>query len=187
MLAHLARNWWMLALRGVLAILFGVMAFIWPGITVAALVLLFGAYALVDGVFAVIAAMREHGGNQNRWVLLIEGVAGILAGILTFIWPGITAIVLLYLIAAWAIVTGVFEVIAAIRLRDEMTGEFWLALAGILSILFGIAIVVFPGAGALAVIWLIAAYAIVFGVMLLVLALRLRGWAGQATQRPSPA
>jgi uncharacterized membrane protein HdeD (DUF308 family) len=186
MLTHLARNWWVVALRGVLAILFGVMAFIWPGMTVAVLVLLFGAYALVDGVFAVIASFREHGGNQNRWALLLEGIAGIIAGVLTFIWPGITAIVLLYLIAAWAIVTGIFEIITAIRLRNEMTGEFWLVLAGILSVLFGVVIAIFPGAGALTVVWLIALYSIIFGVALIGLAFRLRGWASRPMPKPSP-
>ena len=113
MLTQLARNWWVLALRGVIAVLFGLAAFVWPGITLAALVLLFGAYALVDGVFAVIAALTGRSGHERWWVLLLEGLVGVAAGVLTFVWPAITEFVLLYLIAAWAVVTGVIEVIAA--------------------------------------------------------------------------
>jgi uncharacterized membrane protein HdeD (DUF308 family) len=176
MLVTLARNWWAVALRGALAIIFGVLAFFWPGASLAALVLLFGAYALVDGIFAVIAAFRtaDRGG---RWgMLAIEGVAGIAAGILAFVWPGITAIVLLYLIAAWAIVTGVLEIAAAIQLRREITNEWLLGLGGLASIVFGVLLLFNPAAGALAVVWLIAAYALVFGVLLVALAFRLRSW-----------
>jgi uncharacterized membrane protein HdeD (DUF308 family) len=171
----LARNWWALALRGLFAILFGIAAFAWPGITLGALVLLYGAYALIDGVFAVAEAVVGRTEGLPWWALLLEGVAGIAVGVLTFAWPGITAIVLLYLIAAWAVVTGAFEIAAAIRLRREIRGEWLLALSGVLSIAFGVALVVNPGAGALAVIWLIGAYAIAFGALMLALAFRLRG------------
>ncbi len=171
----LARNWWTLALRGLLAILFGLAAFAWPGITLAVLVLLFGAYALVDGVFAIVAAVRTAERRGHWWVLLLEGLAGITAGILTFLWPGITAFVLLYLIAAWAIVTGVLEIIAAVRLRREIEGEWLLALSGVASVVFGLLLAVFPGAGALAVVWIIGAYALVFGLLLVALGFRLRG------------
>ena len=153
----LARNWWALALRGLVAVLFGIMAFAWPGITLGALVLLYGAYVLVDGVFAVAAAISGRPGGMPWWALLMEGLAGIAVGIMTFAWPGITALVLLYLIAAWAIVTGIFEIVTAIHLRREVRGEWMLALSGVLSILFGLALVVNPGAGALAVVWLIGA------------------------------
>jgi uncharacterized membrane protein HdeD (DUF308 family) len=173
--AELARYWWLVALRGALAILFGILAFIWPGLTVAVLVLLFGAYALVDGLFAIggtISAMRNH---RRWWPLLVEAVLGIGIGVATFLWPGVTALALLYLIAAWAIATGVFEIIAAIELRKAISGEWFLILAGVLSVVFGLLLIVFPGAGALAVIWLIAAYALVFGVLLLILGFRLRG------------
>jgi uncharacterized membrane protein HdeD (DUF308 family) len=164
----------MLAIRGVMAIIFGVLAFIWPGLTLWALVLLFGVYAFVDGIFALITAFRGRSTNDRWWVFLLEGLAGIAAGVIAFIWPAMTAFVLLYLIAAWAIVTGIIEVVAAIRLRKEIEGEWVLALSGIASIIFGVLMVLWPGAGALAVIWLIAAYAIVFGILLIFLAFRVR-------------
>jgi len=164
----------MLALRGVIAVLFGILAFIWPGLTLWALVYLFGAYVLVDGVFALVTAFRGRETNDRWWVLLLEGLAGITAGIIAFIWPGMTAFVLLYLIAAWAIVTGVIEIVAAIRLRKEIEGEWVLALSGLASIIFGVLMVLWPGAGALAVVWLIAAYAIFFGILLIFLAFRVR-------------
>jgi uncharacterized membrane protein HdeD (DUF308 family) len=170
----LARNWWVLALRGVLAIIFGVLAFLWPGLTLITLVLLFGAYALVDGVFAVIAGIASYGRSQRWWGTLLVGIAGIVLGILTMLWPGTTALVLLYFIAAWAIVTGAFQVVAAIQLRREITNEWALIIGGILSILFGVLLVIFPGAGALSLTWMIGAYAVLFGILLIALALRLR-------------
>jgi uncharacterized membrane protein HdeD (DUF308 family) len=172
MLHTLARNWWALALRGLVAVLFGLLTFILPGITLVTLVLLFGAYALVDGIFNLIAFFRVA---SHQWALLIEGVIGIITGILTFAWPGITAIVLLYLIAFWAILTGVFEVVAGIRLRKAITNEWLLILMGVLSLLFGTFILFAPGAGALAIVLWIGAYALVFGAFLLALAFRLRG------------
>lgn len=175
MVVVLARNWWALALRGLAAVLFGIMAFAWPGMTLGVLVLLYGAYALTDGVLAIIAAVAGRTSGMPWWALLLEGVLGITVGILTFAWPGITALVLLYLIAAWAVATGVFEVVAAIRLRREIRGEWLLALSGVISVLFGIALVINPVGGALAVVWLIGAYAIAFGVLLIALGFRLRG------------
>jgi uncharacterized membrane protein HdeD (DUF308 family) len=174
MLAELARNWWILAIRGVAAILFGIGAFLWPGITITVLVLLFGAYALVDGIFAVFAGITARKEQERWWMMVLEGLAGIVIGVITFFYPGITQLVLLYFIAAWSIVTGAFEVAAAIRLRKEIEGEWLLALAGIASMLFGILLVILPGPGALALIWLIGSYAIISGILLLVLALRLR-------------
>jgi uncharacterized membrane protein HdeD (DUF308 family) len=183
MVIVLARNWWALVLRGLFAVLFGIMALAWPGITLGALVLLYGAYALADGVFAIAAVMAGRTGGRPWWSLLVEGLVGIAVGIMTFAWPGITALVLLYLIAAWAFVTGIFEIVAAIRLREEIRGEWLLALSGILSILFGLALVVYPGAGALAVVWLIGAYAIAFGALLIALGFRLRSWSRRESIR----
>jgi uncharacterized membrane protein HdeD (DUF308 family) len=169
----LARNWWVVALRGVIAVLFGLMALLWPGITLVALVYLFGAYVFVDGICTLATALQSHAERPRWWALLLEGLAGIAAGVIAFVWPGITALTLLYLIAVWAIATGVFEIIAAIRLREEIEGEWFLGLSGLASALFGVLVVIWPGAGALSVIWLIGAYAIVFGGLLVVLAFRL--------------
>ena len=178
MLDALARNWWALAVRGVAAVLFGLLTIFLPGITLVTLVLLFGAYSLVDGVFNVLAFFRVA---SQHWALLIEGVIGIIVGILTFAWPAITAIALLYLIAAWAIFTGVFEIVAGIRLRKVVAKEWFLLLMGALSALFGILILMAPGAGALAIVLWIGVYAVMFGVVLLALAFRLRGHRRLAT------
>src|SRR5215831_13152755 len=176
LLSVLSRNWWALAIRGILALLFGIMAFGWPGITLGVLVLLFGAYVIWDGIFAIASAITHKGKETRWWALLIEGILGIAAGILTFTWPGLTALVLLYIIAFWAIVTGIFEIIAAFELRKEIKNEWLLVLGGIASIVFGVLLLFYPGAGALAVAWWIGAYAIFFGVMMLGLAFRLRSW-----------
>jgi uncharacterized membrane protein HdeD (DUF308 family) len=172
MLHSLAANWWALALRGLVAVLFGLSTFFLPGITLVTLVLLFGAYALVDGAFNVIAFFRVA---SHHWALLVEGAIGIMAGVLTFAWPAITAVVLLYVIAFWAMVTGIFEIIAGIRLRKAAAHEWLLLLMGAFSVLFGLLILFAPGAGALAIVLWIGAYALVFGVFLLTLAFRLRG------------
>lgn len=179
MLAQLSRNWWAIALRGIFAIIFGILAFMWPDTTLVVLVLFYGSYALVDGVFAVIAALTNHAGGRRGWILL-EGLFGIGIGVFTFVWPGVTALSLLYLIAVWAIITGVMEILAAVQLRREITNEWMLILGGIVSVAFGILLIVFPGAGALSLIWLIAAYGIVFGVLLVGLSLRLRSWGRRA-------
>lgn len=173
MLHLLARHWWALALRGVFAVLFGLLTFFIPGITLLTLVLLFGAYALLDGIFDIISAIRSP---SHHWALILEGMVGIIVGILTFIWPGITAMVLLYLIAFWAIFTGVLEIVAGVRLRAAIANEVLLILMGVLSLLFGLFIIIFPGAGALAVALWIGAYAFIFGIMLIALAFRLRGF-----------
>lgn len=172
-IGDLPRHWWVVALRGLAAIAFGILAFIWPGITLAVLVLLFGAYAIVDGLLALYAAARS--GGQNVWAPLLEGVLGVVAGIVAFVWPGLTALTLVFIIAAWAIVTGVLEVFAAIRLRNVITNEWMLGFAGVLSVVFGLLLFAQPGAGALALVWIIGAYAVIFGIALLGLAWRLRG------------
>jgi len=187
MLEQLTRHWWVLALRGVVAILFALIAFSRPGITLVALVWLWGAYAFVDGVFAVIAAVRSAEQHQRWGMLLLEGISGIAAGIIAFAWTGITALVLVYLIAAWAVVTGIFEIAAAIRLRQMIEGEWLLGLTGVLSILLGVLIAAWPGAGLLAWVWMIGAYALVIGIVLLVLAFRLRALGQGAATRRSPA
>lgn len=143
--------------------------------------LVFGAYALVDGVFGVINGISSYGERERWWVILLEGLAGIVVGIMTLVWPGITALTLLYLIAAWAVITGVMEIVAAIQLRRAIEGEWMMVLSGIASIIFGIILFIFPGEGALGLTWLIGIYAIIFGVTLIVLAFRLRGMRGQVT------
>ncbi len=178
MLNILARNWWMIAIRGLVAVIFGLAAIAWPDMTLVVLVMLFGAYALVDGLFAMIAAIRDRTEHRQWWLVLVEGVVGIMAGVLAFIWPGITALALLYLIAGWAIMTGLFEIAAAILLRKELEGEWLLILSGILSLLFGVVLALQPGAGALGIVWLIGVFAILFGTLMIVLAFRLRGWQG---------
>jgi uncharacterized membrane protein HdeD (DUF308 family) len=173
MIHELARNWGWIALRGAVAIVFGLIAFFEPQSAFAALVLLFGAYAFVDGVFALVALFRGAG-KDRFWVLVLEAVVGIGIGVLTIARPAATALALLYYVGIWAILTGVFELIAAIRLRKEISGEFWLGLAGVLSIAFGVLLFVATDSAALALTIWIGAYAIVFGVMLLLLAFRLR-------------
>lgn len=177
MVNTLAQNWWTLVLRGVAAVIFGILAYVWPGITFTVLVLFFGAYALWDGVFALIAAFRTQA--ERRWPLVMEGLVGIAAGVLTFIWPGAATLALLLIIGAWAFVTGIFEIVAAIRLREEIEGEWLLLISGLLSVLFGIALAIWPAAGLVAVTWLIGAYSIVFGILLIVLGFRLRNWGKQ--------
>ena len=176
----LTRNWWIIALRGVAGILFGLLALIWPGITLGALVLLFGSYALVEGVFNVIAAVRGRTVERAWWALLLEGLISIGAGIVTFVLPGLTALVLVYVVATWALITGALEIVAAVRLRQEITDEWWLGASGVLSIIFGVILMLFPGAGALALVLWIGAYSIVFGALLVALAFRLRSWRAEA-------
>jgi uncharacterized membrane protein HdeD (DUF308 family) len=170
----MTQNWWAIALRGVVAVLFGIAAFMWPGITLWMLVAFFGAYALVDGIFAVVEAFRRGVERERWWGLLFEGIAGIAIGIVTFTWPGLTAMGLLYLIAFWAIVTGVFEVITAIRLRHEIRGEWMMALIGVLSVAFGFLLVAFPLTGALSVVLIIGSYAVAIGVLMIALGFKLR-------------
>jgi uncharacterized membrane protein HdeD (DUF308 family) len=172
----LARNWWSLVIRGIVAILVGVITFVWPGITLGALILLFGAYALLDGIFAIIGAWRAAKAHERWGALVFEGIAGIGASAVTVVLPGITALVLVYVIAAWAVVTGSLEIMAAMRLRKYITGEWLLILSGVASILFGILAIVIPLVGALAIALGFGIYAIVFGALLVSLGFRLRSW-----------
>jgi uncharacterized membrane protein HdeD (DUF308 family) len=175
--SRLSINWSALALRGVIAIVFGVLAFLMPGLTLGALILLFAAYAIVDGISHVVTGIRQRSGDRPDGLMILGGVIGIAVGLIAAILPGVTALFLLSLIGAWAIVTGAAEIVAAYRLRRAISGEWLLALQGVLSIAFGIYVWVFPGAGALAIVWLIAAFAIASGVILLMLALRMRSLA----------
>jgi uncharacterized membrane protein HdeD (DUF308 family) len=170
----LARNWWALAIRGVAAIIFGLLTFVWPGVTLAALVFLFGIYAIVDGIFNLVAAFRGGAEEERWWLLALEGLVSIGAGVVAFGWPGLTTLVLLYVIAVWAVITGVLEIVAAVRLRHEIPNEWWLVAGGVLSVIFGVLLMAAPGAGALALVLWIGAYAIVFGALLVGLAFRLR-------------
>jgi uncharacterized membrane protein HdeD (DUF308 family) len=168
---------WPLFARGLAAVLFGVLTFFVPGLSLLALIYLFGAYALVDGVLNVVAATRTSGRpGATWWELLLEGLFGIAAGLLAFFLPGLTAIALLYLIAGWALVTGGLEIAAAIRLRKVIQNEWWLALRGVLSIGLGILLALYPGPGAVALVLWIGAFALAFGVMLILLSFRIRSW-----------
>ncbi|MCK7598918.1 HdeD family acid-resistance protein [Microbulbifer sp. CAU 1566] len=176
LLRAMADNWWVALVRGLFAILFGVLTFVWPGISLLSLVILFGVYSLMDGIVAIYGAIKGRGevSRSSLWWLLFVGITGIAAGVVTFIYPQVTALVLVIFIGAWALVRGIFEIIGAIRLRKEIEHEWLLIFAGMLSVIFGLVLLLKPGAGALALLWLIGTYAIIFGVILVWLALRLR-------------
>ena len=167
MLRLLTKYWWLLVLRGAIAVLFGVLAFISPGATLAALVIAFGAYALIDGAFTAAAAIAGRKVTSDWWVLLVQGLVGIGLGVFTLLRPDVTAVALLIYIAAWAIAVGMLQVYAAIKLRREITGEWWIALGGILGIVFGALLVWRPLEGALVLLWLIATFAVLWGISLI--------------------
>ena len=167
-----AQHWWVMLLRGIIAILFGVIAFLWPGLTLASLVLLVGVAFLSDGIASVAAGLRGR-----FWQSTLIGVVSILAGLATFFSPGLTAMALLYVIAFWAIIRGVFEIMAAIEFRKVIEGEVLLGLAGLLSIAFGVFSLFNPGAGALSIVWMLATYAVLLGVTLVILSFRLKSLA----------
>ncbi len=174
MIATLARNWWLVALRGIAGILLGIAAFVWPGLTLEVLVLLFGAYVLVDGAFALVAGIRMRRQMDRWWLIVLEGVAGIILGVGTFISPGATVLVLLAFVAAWSIITGVFEIAMALRLRKAIDNEWLLIVSGVISVIYGVLLLTFPSAGALALVWLTGAYALLVGMLTLALSFRLR-------------
>ncbi len=174
MLDHVAKYWWAVLLRGIFAVIFGVLAFGWPGETLAALILLFGVWVLVDGVFAFVNAFSRWGERDDRWLLFLEGVLGVVIGIITFTAPAVTEIALLFYIIAWSLATGVLKIVGAIRLRHEIEGEFWLILSGIASIVFAFIVALFPAAGILGLVWAIGTYAIIFGAFQIALGLKLR-------------
>jgi uncharacterized membrane protein HdeD (DUF308 family) len=171
----LAPSWWALALRGLVAVLFGLAALFWPGLVLAGLIILFGAYVLVDGILALIAAFRSSGHGMRRPLLLIEGVIGILFGIVALFWPGLTALTLVYIVAFWAIFSGIARIVMAIMLRRETENEWSIAFSGVLSVILGIVLILLPGAGLLAYTWLIGLLALALGIALIVYAFRVRG------------
>ena len=181
LLQTLKRHWWVPVLRGVVAIIFGMMAFVYPGLTVAVLVLLFGAWVLVDGIFRIVGAIGHRSSDPDWGWQLVIGILGIIIGFLTFHAPGVTALALVIYIAAWALMVGVSEIVVAIKLRQEIKGEWFLILMGILSILFAIMLLWNPLPGALALVWLIGSYAIVFGVLGIIFGFRLRSLPVPAT------
>jgi uncharacterized membrane protein HdeD (DUF308 family) len=183
---HLARNWWIAVLRGIISVLFGIGALVWPGPTLVVLVAFIGAYLFVDGVLAFAAAIRfRH--DRERWIpLAIEGLFGVAVGVVTFFAPGITALAWVYTIATWAIVTGVLEIWAAVSVKMGSASQIWLGLAGVASILLGLAFILMPLAGLLVWVWLIGAYAIVFGVLLIGFGLQLRAPGAAPAGRTSP-
>jgi uncharacterized membrane protein HdeD (DUF308 family) len=182
----MAHHWWSFVLRGVIAIIFGLLTFLLPGMTLLALVWIFGFFATLDGIVNIAAAFRPTGPEQQRWwALLIQGILGLGAGVLAFVLPGLTALALVFLIGAWALLTGVVAIIAAVRLREHIPGEWLMILSGALSVVFGVLAAVFPGAGALAIVIWIGAYAIVFGVLLIVLGFRVRAWLHGRGEQPT--
>ncbi len=172
--AILTRGWWRLLVRGLVAIAFGVFTWLRPGLSLAALVLVFGIYCTADGILGIWTAIAGRNDNDYWWVLLLAGIVGVGVGAVTFAAPGLTAVALLVYIAVWALVKGVLEIATAIRLRKEIQGEWLLVVGGAASVAFGALLLARPGAGVLAVLWLIAAYAVVFGVLLVLLAFRAR-------------
>jgi uncharacterized membrane protein HdeD (DUF308 family) len=168
----------LLLIRGIVGVLIGIVAFLLPGVTIAALVVIFGAYAVIDGIGNLMLGLTERAAHARAWVHALQGVVGIGVGVLTFIWPGVTALVLILFIGAWATVTGAIEVAAAIKLRREISGEWMLALSGLLSIAFGILVLTFPFAGAVGIAWVLGSYAMIGGIILIALSVRLRSIAG---------
>lgn len=169
-----AGRWWAVLLRGLAALAFGALAFVWPQVTIATLVLLFGYYALFDGFFSIIAAIGGKRRHEDRWLLALEGIIGIWAGVVTLRAPEITAFALVFFVSIWAMATGFLRIAAAVRLRKEISGEVWLALSGVLAIVFALMLMLKPLVGALWLAWVIAGYALVLGVFEIMLGFELR-------------
>lgn len=177
MVHALARNWWALLVRGIAAVIFGILALIWPGAAMVAIGILFGAYAFVDGIFAIVAAVRAAEAHERWWPFVIEGIIGLVIAAIAFYDVRVVIWALFFTIAAWALLTGIMEIVAAVQLRKQLANEAWLILGGILSILFAALMVWRPIAGAVAVVWIIGIYAVVFGITMIALSLRLRSHA----------
>lgn len=182
-MTNLTRNWWLVVFRGVLAILFGLTAFLWPDLTFLALVLMFGIYAIADGVFAMLTGVISSKYSPRWWVFLLEGVVSLAAGVIAILRPGLAGFVLIVVIAIWAILTGILEIAAAVRLRREITNEWMLAFAGFVSIVLGVLLFFQPATGGLVITLMIGAYALIFGIMLVILGFRLRKF--DTVPRPS--
>ncbi|HSB00061.1 MAG TPA: HdeD family acid-resistance protein [Anaerolineales bacterium] len=187
MVGSLSQNWWLVVLRGILAILFGVLAFVWPALTWLTLIIMFGVYAIVDGVMAIVTGLVRTKDSPRWWTFLLEGLLGIGAGVVALVLPELTTLVLIYMIASWAVITGILEIAAAIRLRNEITNEWMLGLGGLVSIGLGVLLFLQPAAGGLAIIWIIAGYALIFGVLLVILGFRLRNWRAPDTRQSVPS
>jgi uncharacterized membrane protein HdeD (DUF308 family) len=185
LLQNLGRMWWLVLLRGLAAIVFGILAWTWPGATLITLVLLWGAYALVDGVAALVSGWQAKDSGKPMWQIVLIGAIGIAAGIFTFVQPDVTAVALLILIAAWAIVHGIFEISAAIRLRKEIKNEWLLILSGVISVVFGGLMIANPGAGAMALLWVIGVFSVAYGILLVILSFKLKKHA--TATRPAAA
>ncbi len=186
MLEAMARNWWMLLIRGIAAVLFGIAVILWPALTLDLMVIFLAAYLFVDGIFALLAAFQSR--NHNRWWLLaLEGALGIVAGIAAFLFPGAAVMTFFYIVVFWAIATGALEIVSAIELRKHIKNEWWMILSGALSILFGIVLLFDPIGGIVTLLWLVGVLAVAFGVMLIILAFRVRGTGGSTTQTHATA
>jgi uncharacterized membrane protein HdeD (DUF308 family) len=180
-LADLYKNaWWMLLIRGVLLVLFGILAVSWPGLALYTFIVFFGAFALVHGILSILGSIMNRRDNEDWWLVLLEGIVSIIIGVMTVVWPGLTGLVLAYFIAAWAVVMGILKIYGAIKLRKAIEGELLLIIAGIISVVFGIFIFARPLAGALAIAWIIGIYAIVFGLLSIVLSFRIKSWQKKA-------
>ncbi len=174
MIGEVARDWWVVVLHGILAVLFGLVAILMPGMTVVMLIMLFGVFAMADGITALVGMFRRHP-YSPRWAQALHGVLGLAAGVVALLWPGVTAMTLLWIVGAWAIAIGVLRITAAIDLRKVIENEWMLALSGLLSVAFGVVALARPLAGTLALVFLIAGYAIVFGIVLIAFGFRLHG------------
>lgn len=174
MFSIFTRNWWVFLLRGLLAVIFGVLALVWPEITLITLVILFGGFVLLEGILNLLIGIVSSETNRRWWVTLIEGILGIGVAVLTFVWPNLTAVVLLYFIAAWALITGILEIMTAIRLRRMLEREWVMILNGAISIIFALLLFIFPGESAISLVWLFGVFVIIIGILLIILGFRLR-------------
>ena len=174
MITILTERWWVWLSRGIASVLFGVLAFMWPALTLEILIYLVGAYLLIDGFLNIIAAISHRKQTTSWWIVLLEGLVSVIAGLLAFIWPESTAFILLFIVAVWAILTGILEIIEAMRLRKQIKSEWLFILSGLLSVLFGILLLIWPGSGLVMLVWFLGFYAILFGFTLILLSFKVR-------------